>query len=322
LALNLQNPRCEPDDKREGSSEKCLSKQNGRQITAIKSIEFSRFLYSDQYMKLWLIKKCIQFEYSIDRDDEAEPSLSKMVAMISLYQQTYRALRQEILCGQLSSGDRLIEERLAQRLAISRTPVREALRQLQREGLIQADQRGGLRVTTLSIADAIQLYDCRLGLEQIAAIGACENATPQQLEGLQQCLAQAQALAQQPLQRGAPDEVNPPQSGEQDHRLTVDQDFHHLLAESSGNPWLVGLLDQVFGKMALLRLTTTHRNPEVLEIWNEHEQIVTAIGQRDPQAAAAAVHHHLVSSKARVVQELQGLHSSNPAYAISIQSSP
>lgn len=248
--------------------------------------------------------------------------------MASLYQQTYHILRQDILCGKLSSGDRLVEQRLAQRLEVSRTPVREALRQLQREGLIQADQRGGLRVTTISIADAIQLYDCRIGLEQIAAVGACENATHQQLAGLRQCLVEAQQLAESPppdsssaLTNHQPipprnEPANPP--GEPEHRLTVDQRFHHLLAESSGNPWLVNLLEQVFSQMALLRLTTTYRNPKVLRIWTEHDEIVTAIEQRNPAAAAAAVHRHLVASKTRVVQELQGLQSDPIAQCLTL----
>lgn len=240
--------------------------------------------------------------------------------MSSLYQQAYLFLRQEILTGRLASGDRLVEERLAKRLAVSRTPVREALHHLQREGLIQADHRGGLRVTTLTIADAIQLYDCRLGLEQVAVVGACENATPQQLEELQQHIAQARELAAQGSSPGqtqlSPANGEPSQADEQAHRLMVDQSFHHILAESSGNPWLVALLDQVFIKMALLRLTTTYRNPKVLEIWTEHEQIVTAISQRDSQAATAAVYRHLVASKTRVIQELQGIYPDNPAYSL------
>jgi len=248
--------------------------------------------------------------------------------MASLYRQTYSTLRQDLLCGRLSSGDRLVEQRLAQRLKVSRTPVREALRQLQREGLIQADQRGGLGVTTISIADAIQLYDCRLGLEQIAAVGACENATPQQLAGLRQCLVEAQQLTESPPPESSSASINrqpmSPQTesansiGEPEHRLTVDQRFHHLLAESSGNPWLVHLLEQVFSQMALLRLTTTYRNPKVLRIWTEHEEIVTAIEQRNPSVAAAAVHRHLVASKTRVVQELQGIQSDPLAQCLTL----
>jgi len=70
--------------------------------------------------------------------------------------------------------------------------------------------------------------------------------------------------------------------------------------------------------MTLLRLTTTYRNPDVLEIWAEHERIVEAIVQRDSQAAAKAVRDHLVASKARVVQELQGLNSQDSLNSITL----
>ncbi|MGB3571280.1 MAG: GntR family transcriptional regulator, partial [Phormidesmis sp.] len=85
--------------------------------------------------------------------------------MGKLFSQTYVALRQEILSGSLASGEGLVEQALADRFAVSRTPIREAIRQLQQEGLIESDQRGGLRVSIITIADAVHLYDCRIGLE-------------------------------------------------------------------------------------------------------------------------------------------------------------
>lgn len=217
--------------------------------------------------------------------------------MSNLYQQVYAALRTQILAGELAPGARLVEERLARQLSVSRTPIREAIRQLQHEGLIQADDRGGLRVTVVSIADAIHLYDCRMGLEQVAAVGACENANSAQIEDLQDCLARARTLAEGKSRGNTADLVE---------RLTIDRTFHCSIAASAGNPWLLDLLDRVFDKMTLLRLTTTYRNPQVLEIWQEHEEIVAAIVRRDPPAAALAVRNHLIASKARVVEAMQG----------------
>ncbi|MEL6555186.1 MAG: GntR family transcriptional regulator [Cyanobacteria bacterium J06621_11] len=228
--------------------------------------------------------------------------------MGKLFSKTYLALRQEILSGKLVSGESLIEQTLADRFKVSRTPIREAIRQLQQEGLVESDRGGGLRVTVITIADAIHLYDCRLGLEQVAAMGACENATPAQLEDLQDCLTQADLA--DPIvdeNKSGLSDSRHNNSDELENRLHIDQSFHRLLAESSGNPQLADLLEQVFSKMALLRLTTTYQSPDVLEIWAEHERIVEAILQRDSQAAAIAVRNHLVASKARVVQALQGL---------------
>ncbi len=234
------------------------------------------------------------------------------IHMGKLFSKTYAALRQEILSGNIAAGESLIEQTLADRFGVSRTPIREAIRQLQQEGLAESDRGGGLRVTVITIADAIHLYDCRLGLEQVAAIGACENATPAQLEDLQDCLAQANLsdpVVTNDLnskKKGKPIKRTE-DSDELENRLHIDQSFHRLLAESSGNPQLADLLEQVFNKMALLRLTTTYQNPDVLEIWAEHERIVTAIMQRDAEAATIAVRNHLVASKQRVVQALQGL---------------
>ncbi|MGB7487657.1 MAG: GntR family transcriptional regulator [Phormidesmis sp.] len=251
--------------------------------------------------------------------------------MGKLFSQTYVALRQEILSGSLASGEGLVEQALADRFAVSRTPIREAIRQLQQEGLIESDQRGGLRVSIITIADAVHLYDCRIGLEQVAVVGACENATARQIEDLQDCLAQANLSSPTAADKSADKSalLNSQMShqaslqasdhtAELENRLMIDQSFHRLLADSSGNPWLADLLDQIFSKMALLRLTTTYRNPDVLEIWAEHERIVSAIVQRDAQAAAAAVRDHLLASKARVVDELQGLQVDAPLRSVRI----
>jgi DNA-binding GntR family transcriptional regulator len=210
----------------------------------------------------------------------------------SLHEQTYQALRLSILSGGLAPGDRLVETQLAQQLQVSRTPIREALRQLQREGLIVGDANEGLRVTCISATDAMHLYDCRIGLEQVSVAGACEHASTEQLQTIEGYVLQAEKLMHCP-------DLNNSQL------LDVDYQFHHAIAESSGNKWLVTLLDQVFDKMTLLRTQTTRQNPEVLEIRVEHRQIYQAIAQRDAGAAIAAIRGHLIASKSRVVQEVE-----------------
>ncbi len=89
--------------------------------------------------------------------------------------------------------------------------------------------------------------------------------------------------------------------------LDLDYRFHRLLAESSGNPWLVNLLDQIFDKMLLVRIQTIKRNPNVLEIRLEHHQIYEALVQRDVDAAVRAIRKHLTASKQRVMREVQPL---------------
>ncbi len=220
----------------------------------------------------------------------------------SLHEQTYQALRASILRGELAPGERLVETQLAQQLQVSRTPIREAIRQLQKEGLVTADASGGLCVTMLSTADAVQLYDCRMALEQLSVLGACDHATDAQLGRLEQSVAQAEAASQKPPS--------------QDHfveLLALDYQFHRLIAESSGNQCLVSLLDQVFDKMALLRIQTTRHNPKVLEIRLEHRQIFETIARRDQAAAVQAIQAHLGSSRIRVSQAIEHLRQATDA---------
>ncbi|MBE9137639.1 GntR family transcriptional regulator [Nodosilinea sp. LEGE 07088] len=222
----------------------------------------------------------------------------------SLYEQVYQALRSAILAGSLPPGDRLVETQLAEWLQVSRTPLREALRQLQQDGLVTADVSGGLRVTTITADDAEELYDCRLALEALAVAGACANATPKQLEAIAACVVKAEgAIANS---HGS----LPPES-----LLDVDYQFHHLIAESSGNRRLVSLLDSLFDAMALLRIQTLQQNPNVLDIRLEHRQIYEAILTGDPAVAVAAITEHLKASKVRVVTEIESTQAATVAKA-------
>lgn len=225
-------------------------------------------------------------------------SLHSLHRSQSLHEQTYQALRSAILSGELAAGVRLVETQLAEKLQVSRTPIREAIRQLQREKLVTPDANGGLCVATLSITDAVHLYDCRIALEQLSVSEACKNATIAQLEKLDHAVLQAEKT-----------------TGYAAHQLTnfqllhIDYQFHRLLADSSGNPWLVSSLDQVFDMMALLRIRTMQHNPRVLEIRGEHRRIYRAVAERNAELATKAIKEHLIASKERVVREVQQLES-------------
>ena len=209
----------------------------------------------------------------------------------SLRQQVYQALKQIILKGELASGERVIETKLAQQLQVSRTPIREAIGQLKREQLIVSKDNGGFKVATLSARDAAQLYDCRIALEQLSVQGACEQITSKQLKQLEKYVVLAE--------KSQSSKSNPSKL------LEIDYRFHHLIAESSSNQWLLAMLEQVFDKMALLRVQTTKHNPQVLEIRLEHREVYQAIALKDSEMAQATIKLHLMSAKARVVKELE-----------------
>ena len=211
----------------------------------------------------------------------------------SLRNQVYQALKKIILTGDLTSGDRIVETQLAKRLSVSRTPIREAIGQLHRDKLVVSHPNGGYEVSTLSIKDAIELYDCRIALEQLAVANACEFITSPQLKQLEELVLSSEKTS------------NSGSGNDTEKLLKLDYQFHHLIAKCSSNQWLLTLLEQVFDKMALLRIQTTKHNPQVLEIRLEHRQVYEAIANSNVELARQMIIEHLIASKARVVRELE-----------------
>ncbi|MEM6452691.1 MAG: GntR family transcriptional regulator [Cyanobacteria bacterium P01_D01_bin.105] len=210
---------------------------------------------------------------------------------IALYEQTYQVLRTSIFSGELAPGDRLVETRLAQQLQVSRTPIRDAIRQLQQDGLAAVDAQGNMRVIRLSSADAAQLYDCRIALEKLSVAEACRRLSADERQHLEHLFEQAEKADQRRASNLSLFQ-----------RLDADYQFHRYIANLSDNVWLVTLLDQIFDKMMLLRIQTTRHDPDVLEIRMEHHQVFDAIMRSQSEAAVVAIHNHLTASKDRVVK--------------------
>lgn len=225
-------------------------------------------------------------------------SLQRLKRSQSLHEQAHQAIRSAILAGELLPGQRLVETELAEKLQVSRTPIREAVRQLQNEDLITPDANGVLRVATFTVEDALQLYDCRIALEQLSVAEACRNGSDEQTKTLLQSLERAEKLI---------DAKPTPLTNFQ--LLDADYQFHRQIAEMSNNLWLRSLLDQLFDKMALLRIQTIQQNRDVLNIHSEHRQVYEAIYSGNYDAAAKAVVAHLAAAKTRVVLEMQSLPS-------------
>lgn len=212
-----------------------------------------------------------------------------------LYEQAYLALRSAILAGEIGIPERLVETQLAEHFQMSRTPIREAIRRLQQENLLTSDADGGVYVTKPSLHDAIKLYDCRIALEQLAVIGACEHITNAQLQTLEQILLQSTNLEKQADKNC------------KNRLLDLNFRFHRLIAQSSDNPWLLPLLEQLSSQTRLLRIQTLSDSPDVVKIHAEHRQIYEAIARRDAATAVQAITEHLSASQQRIMQIFQQL---------------
>ncbi|MCC6304168.1 MAG: GntR family transcriptional regulator [Rhodobacteraceae bacterium] len=177
--------------------------------------------------------------------------------------------------GDYRPGDRLVENELAERFGVSRTPVREALQRLETQSMLTRDGRS-LIVASLDHSQRAELYAVRTELEALAARLAARHATPEEVRVLR-----AMVVADRPLA------LDPPALARANWR------FHRMIHLASHNRFLVQQLDLVHRSMALLASTSIGaegRGPATIE---EHHAIVEAIAGRDEAAADAALRAHI-----------------------------
>ncbi|MEU6657892.1 GntR family transcriptional regulator [Streptomyces sp. NPDC046821] len=196
-------------------------------------------------------------------------------------------LRRRITAGTLKPGDRLVEREIAEELAVSRIPVREAIRMLETEGFVAAVARRGAMVREFTREEVGHLFDIRAALEPLTCRRAAENATPDGVRRLRASLERAKRAI------GGDDgtEAGP-----------ANESFHDLLVLLSGNETLKGILDPLQGR---LHWQLRQYNDPV-QIWDEHHAMCLAIEARDPEAAAAAAFDHVEKNQARALHVLFG----------------
>jgi DNA-binding GntR family transcriptional regulator len=203
--------------------------------------------------------------------------LSQLDRGKSLAVRAYEAIRTVITTQQLVAGSRLSVPALAQRLNVSRTPVKEALARLEREGLVATRTNRGACVAFLSAADVGEIYHLREALEGLAARLAAERASPADIRTLKGLIeAQEQALKLRDM----------------DAVMDVDMEFHRRLRELSGNRLatiLQNLEDQVRTVLAT-SITIPGRREQATR---EHRTILTSIERHNPRLAEGAARDHI-----------------------------
>ena len=184
-------------------------------------------------------------------------------------------MRDDIRGGRLQPGDRLRETEIAERMGVSRTPVREALKRLESDGLVTFGQPRGLTVTELSHGQILELYAMREVLEGAAARFAAERASPLEVASLKQILAQHKGVT-------SADEV-----AAANHRL------HDGIVAAAHNLYLQRVMNVLSDALALLGTTTYSVPGRIASGWTENAQIVDCIARGDPAAAEKAAQSHI-----------------------------
>jgi DNA-binding GntR family transcriptional regulator len=188
------------------------------------------------------------------------------------------ALRRAIETGVLKPGTRLIEKDLCQQLNVSRTSLREALRQLQAEGLLVELFNRGLAVVEISPEDAENVYRVRGVVEALIVEQFVENASDEEVEELRK---QSEVVRKAYL------------SGDADRIMTAKYDFYSRICSGAGNAIALNILSNLTLLTSALRRRSVIRKERQQQSIAEIGNIVSAIGKRDKQGARAAAELHV-----------------------------
>lgn len=202
----------------------------------------------------------------------------------------YQSLRVGILAGHYEFGGRLNEVDTAESLGVSRTPVREALRRLSAEGLVELLPNRGARVATWTVRDLEEVYDLRACMESYGTAQAVRYATTEDLDYLAKLCDKEEAVI-----TDNDDDV--------ETVLDVKADYHRALMRLSGNQRLYELVTPLIEVQNVLRTFRSYPRERLLHQMNEHRMLVKAFRVGDGEWAAAIMRAHLTGAKETLLED-------------------
>lgn len=211
-----------------------------------------------------------------------------MDAYLPLRDVVFHTLREAILKGDLKPGERLMELQLASKLGVSRTPIREAIRMLEQEGLAVTMPRRGAEVAKMTLKDMEDVLEIREALDELAVRIACDKITGEQLKRLVEVKEAFEASTK---------------SGNVKRIAEADVRFHDIIYEATDNPKLVTMLNHLREQVYRYRVEYIKDAQNYPTLIAEHEAIVESVKNRDADKAAAAMHMH-VQNQALAVKEV------------------
>ncbi|HIU26727.1 MAG TPA: GntR family transcriptional regulator [Candidatus Copromorpha excrementigallinarum] len=194
-----------------------------------------------------------------------------------LREMVYEELKMQILTGAIVPGTRMMEVELAEEMGVSRTPIREAIRKLEKEGLVTIEPRRGAYASQISTEDMVEILEVRQNMEGLAAYFAASRMKPEQLEELKAVSANYnKAVA----------------AGDMQSMIDNDTKFHHIIVESCNNKILVSMIEQLQELVLRFRYIYYDNFRRAENMPEEHRAILEAIenGRADDARQAADVH--------------------------------
>ena len=196
-------------------------------------------------------------------------------------------IERAILQGEYAPGSKLIEAALAERMGVSRGPVREAFRMLEEAGLVRNEKNRGVFVRDIPIEEAVEIFDLRATMDELVGRKLAKHITPVQLKEIKRLVDSMEKAVKAEDARGY-------------HLLNLT--FHDRLVEMAGNSKLTAIYRKLIKELSLFRRLNLADGWLMPISANEHRQIIKAIASGDEEAAGRALFDHVMDSKERTIE--------------------
>lgn len=202
----------------------------------------------------------------------------------------FDTLREAIIAGELKPGERLMEVKLAEKMGVSRTPVREAIRKLELEGLVDMIPRKGAHVAELSVKDIMDVLEVRASLDGLATALASERITDEEIKELKHILSQFAAYSEKENLQGT---------------IKKDVEFHDLIYRASRNERLIQISSNLREQFQRFRVIYLKDYSSSKDLIKEHDSICEAVSRRDKEAATKLAQIHINNQQKNITKAIK-----------------
>ena len=206
----------------------------------------------------------------------------------------FNTLRQAILRGELKPGERLMEIQLANKLGVSRTPIREAIRKLELEGLVLMIPRKGAEVAEITEKSLRDVLEVRRALEELSVQLACEKITKEEIRELERVAKEFQQVVK---------------SSDITEIAEVDVRFHDIIYTATDNQKLIQLLNNLREQMYRYRVEYLKRDGVFPQLIAEHEAIIRHIEKNEIEKATEVMCRHIDNQVEAVIDVIRAKHN-------------
>lgn len=204
----------------------------------------------------------------------------------------FETLRDAIITQVLKPGERLMEIQLADEMGVSRTPVREAIRKLELEGLVVMVPRKGAYVAGVSMKDIHEVYEVRSALEMLAVTLAAERITEEELD----------ALERQVLRESEEEKAD---DGDLDSIIYIDSSFHDIIYQAAHNQRLVQFINILQEQLQRFRAASLSKPGGSKTALEEHKKIVEALSERNGDLASKLARDHIENAENAMISQME-----------------